>query len=151
MSNVRFGALSRRVQWGSDAEQEEMMDFKKLTDKAKGLVDKRGGTESLKEDAEELKSIASSKGSLSDKAKAAVEAIKDPGDDPTSAQPAPSTPAAQATPDEAERAAAKVDGEERGKHGHGEGGQRRGGRGGGGGGRGRGGGRRGGRDGDPAA
>ena len=34
------------------------MDFKKITDRAKGLVEKRGGTESLKQDAEELKGIA---------------------------------------------------------------------------------------------
>lgn len=129
------------------------MDFKKLTDKAKDLVDKRGGTDSLKEDAEELKGIASSKGSLSDKAKAAVEAIKDPGaDDPAPAQQAaaPATPAADATPADAERAAEKIEGEERGKHGHGQGGHGRGGgRRGGGGGRGQGGGR-GRRDDDPA-
>ena len=31
------------------------MDFKKLADRAKQTVDKRGGTESLKEDAAELR------------------------------------------------------------------------------------------------
>ena len=55
------------------------MDLKKLTERAKQLVDKRGGTESLKEDAEELKDIAQGGGSLTDKAKAAAEAISDPG------------------------------------------------------------------------
>jgi hypothetical protein len=55
------------------------MDLKRIADKAKDLVDKRGGTDSLKEDASELKDIASGKGSLADKAKAAVEAVKDPG------------------------------------------------------------------------
>jgi hypothetical protein len=55
------------------------MDLKRITDKAKELVDKRGGTDSLKEDAAELKDIASGKGSVSDKAKAAAEAVKDPG------------------------------------------------------------------------
>ena len=64
------------------------MDLKKLTDKAKDLVEKRGGTESLKEDAGELKGIAKGEGSFSDKAKAAVAAIKDPGDEDT-ARPAP--------------------------------------------------------------
>ena len=34
------------------------MDFKKLADRAKRTVDKRGGPESLKEDAAELKDIA---------------------------------------------------------------------------------------------
>ena len=56
-----------------------MVNFRSLTDQAKKLVDKRGGTDSLKEDAEELKDIGKGKGSLTDKAKAAGEAIKDPG------------------------------------------------------------------------
>ena len=56
-----------------------MVNFKKLADKAKDVVDKRGGVDSLKEDAEELKGIAKGKGSLSDKAKAAGKAVKDPG------------------------------------------------------------------------
>lgn len=55
------------------------MDFKKLTNRAKDLVDKRGGTESLKEDAAELRGIAREKGSLKDKAGHAAEALKDPG------------------------------------------------------------------------
>ncbi|MBA3867141.1 MAG: hypothetical protein H0X42_12490 [Solirubrobacterales bacterium] len=55
------------------------MDFKKLVDKAKKTVDDRGGIESLKADAEELKRVATGKGSLSDKAKSAAAAIKDPG------------------------------------------------------------------------
>jgi hypothetical protein len=57
------------------------MDLKRIADKAKGLVDKRGGTGSLKEDAAELKDIAGGQGSVGDKAKAAFEAIKDPGAD----------------------------------------------------------------------
>jgi hypothetical protein len=55
------------------------MDFKKLADRAKGIVAKRGGTESLKEDAAELKDIVSGEGSLKDKGKAAAGAIKEPG------------------------------------------------------------------------
>lgn len=55
------------------------MDFKKLANKAKETIDKRGGVDSLKADAEELKKVAQGKGSLSDKAKAAAKAIKDPG------------------------------------------------------------------------
>jgi hypothetical protein len=56
------------------------MDFKKLANKAKETIDKRGGVESLKGDAEELKKVAQGKGSLSDKAKAAAKAIKEPGE-----------------------------------------------------------------------
>jgi hypothetical protein len=55
------------------------MDFGNLTKKAKQMVDKRGGTDALKEDAEEVKDIVSGKGSTMDKAKAAGEALKDPG------------------------------------------------------------------------
>ena len=56
-----------------------MVNFKRLADKAKDVVDKRGGMDSLKEDAEELRSIAKGKGSLKDKATAAGKAVKDPG------------------------------------------------------------------------
>jgi hypothetical protein len=55
------------------------MNLKRLTDQAKKIVNKRGGTGALKDDAEELKDIASGKGSLKDKARAAGEAVKDPG------------------------------------------------------------------------
>jgi hypothetical protein len=55
------------------------MNLKRLTDRAKNLVNKRGGTDALKEDAEELKDIAKGEGSLKDKAKAAGEAVKEPG------------------------------------------------------------------------
>ena len=56
-----------------------LRNLRKVADKAKEQVDKRGGTEALKEDAEELKSIAKGKGSLKDKAKAAGKALKEPG------------------------------------------------------------------------
>ena len=75
------------------------MDLKRITDRAKDLVDKRGGTDSVKEDAEELKQIAKGEGSLADKAKAAVAAIKDPGDDDGTAA-APPTEMAPARPAE---------------------------------------------------
>ncbi|HEY6069430.1 MAG TPA: hypothetical protein VIU81_12125 [Gaiellaceae bacterium] len=55
------------------------MDFNKLKDKAKSMIDKRGGMESVKEDAGELKDIAGKDESLTEKGKDAVEAIKDPG------------------------------------------------------------------------
>jgi hypothetical protein len=58
-----------------------MVNFRRIADKAKRQVDKRGGSENLKEDAAELKDIAKGKGSLKEKAKAAGQAIKKPGAD----------------------------------------------------------------------
>lgn len=55
------------------------MDLSRLTTRAKDIFAKRGGSEAAKEDAQELKDIARSDASLSDKAKAGVEALKDPG------------------------------------------------------------------------
>jgi hypothetical protein len=89
------------------------MDLKGLTDKAKELVQKRGGTDSLKEDAEELKRIAEGPGSASDKTKAAASAIKEPGADEAEASAAD-----PATDPERARAAEKIEGEGRGKHKH---------------------------------
>jgi hypothetical protein len=54
-------------------------NIRKLADKAKEQVEKRGGSDALKEDADELKGIAKGEGSLKDKAKAAGEALKEPG------------------------------------------------------------------------
>jgi hypothetical protein len=56
-----------------------MVNLRRLTDQAKKIVEKRGGTDALKEDADELKDIAKGKGGLKDKAKAAGKALKDPG------------------------------------------------------------------------
>lgn len=56
-----------------------MVNFKKLADRAKDTIDKRGGMDSLKADAEELKKVAKGQGSLKDKAKQATQAIKEPG------------------------------------------------------------------------
>jgi len=64
-----------------------MVNFRRLADQAKKAIDKRGGTEALKEDAEELGGIAKGEGSLKDKAKEAGKAIKEPG------APAPDEPA----------------------------------------------------------
>ncbi len=54
-------------------------NVRRIADKAKDQVEKRGGSDAAKEDAEELKGIAKGKGSLKDKAKAAGKALKDPG------------------------------------------------------------------------
>lgn len=69
------------------------MDFKKLADKAKKTMDDRGGTDRLKQDAERLRDIATGPGSPKDKARAAGDALKEPGraDNHTSQEP-PTTP-----------------------------------------------------------
>lgn len=90
------------------------MDLKSLQRRAKQLIERRGGTDSLKADAEELRNIAKGPGSVADKAKRAGDALKDPGakgadtsgrpDSPAADKPAPPvrtaeppTPAADAT------------------------------------------------------
>ncbi|HEY4097834.1 MAG TPA: hypothetical protein VGM33_20095 [Baekduia sp.] len=74
------------------------MDLNRWTAKAKDMLQRRGGTDSLKEDAAELRDIAGRKGSTGDKAKAAFEAIKEPGAPkdgaPERAAPPPPPPAA---------------------------------------------------------
>jgi hypothetical protein len=56
-----------------------MAGLSSLADKAREMFNKRGGSDAAKEDLEELKDIQAGEGSLSDKAKAAVDALKDPG------------------------------------------------------------------------
>ena len=58
------------------------MDWKRMADRAKQVIDKRGGSQSVKEDAEELLDIAKNRDSTSDKFKEAVEAIREPGAGP---------------------------------------------------------------------
>jgi hypothetical protein len=70
------------------------MKLNKLFDKAKKTIDDRGGMDALKADAEELKGIAKGKGSLTDKAKAATAAIKQPGAPKADADPNEGTPPA---------------------------------------------------------
>ena len=55
------------------------MDFKRLSGRARELVEKRGGSEGLKRDAEELRRIAKGPGGVRDKAKSAAGALKRPG------------------------------------------------------------------------
>jgi hypothetical protein len=72
-----------------------------IANKAKQVVDKRGGVDALKGDAAELKEIAKGKGSLKDKAKAAGGALKDPGQaqrPPEGAAPQGQEPPAQSPP-----------------------------------------------------
>ena len=56
-----------------------MAGFSSLANKAKEIFNKRGGTEAAKDDLQELKDIHARGGSMSDKAKAAADALKDPG------------------------------------------------------------------------
>jgi hypothetical protein len=81
-----------------EQEENDMVDFKKLGEQAKDLVEKRGGTDGLKKDAAELAEIAKSKGSLSDKAKAAAAALKESGDNDPAKPAAAAAPAADAGP-----------------------------------------------------
>jgi hypothetical protein len=79
------------------------MDLNKLAKRAKRIVDQRGGVESLKQDASELRDIASQPGSLRDKAKAAAAALKDPGTvgdgaEASAGAPTPTEPAAPPAP-----------------------------------------------------
>jgi hypothetical protein len=88
------------------------MDFKRLQIKAKQLIERRGGTESVKADANELKDIAKGPGSIADKAKRAGDALKDPGangPDASSVPPPPAT-APRATPRESPTLAADAPG-----------------------------------------
>lgn len=55
------------------------MKFNRITDKAKQMIDKRGGMDALKEDLQEVKDVAAGRGSLRDKARAAADALKTPG------------------------------------------------------------------------
>lgn len=55
------------------------MNFKKLQEQAKKMIDQRGGTDALKQDAQELQNIAKGKGTISEKAKRAADALKEPG------------------------------------------------------------------------
>ena len=75
-----------------------MPDFANLRNKAKDLIDKRGGVDALKADAEQLKKIATGEGTLKEKANAAAAAIKEPG---RSDEDAATTPAASTAPPEA--------------------------------------------------
>ena len=56
-----------------------MRNLGKLAEQAKRIVDQRGGVESLKEDARELRDIARGEGTPKEKARRAAEALKDPG------------------------------------------------------------------------
>lgn len=55
------------------------MDFNKLAQRAKKVVQDRGGVAALKEDARELRDVARGDGSLTEKAKDAAAAVREPG------------------------------------------------------------------------
>ena len=56
-----------------------MAGFSRLASKAREMFNKRGGSEAAKGDLQELKDIQARGGSMSDKAKAAADALKEPG------------------------------------------------------------------------
>lgn len=57
------------------------MKFSRIARQAKRLIDQRGGTDALKEDARELQNIAKGPGTMQEKAKRAKDALKEPGAD----------------------------------------------------------------------
>jgi hypothetical protein len=76
------------------------MDFKRLANRAKRVIDDRGGTERLKQDAERLRGIATGPGTAKDKAKAAGEALKQPaGTERTEAERREPSAGVDPTPD----------------------------------------------------
>lgn len=78
------------------------MKLNDLVNRAKRVVEKRGGTDSLKKDAEELKDIARGPGTAQEKAKRAADALKDPGApgrDRPAGTPRPDGPADKPRPD----------------------------------------------------
>jgi hypothetical protein len=78
-----------------------MAGFSSLANKAKEMFRKRGGSEAAKGDFQELKDIHAGEGSMSDKAKSAVDALKDPGvKGPDRAAGPEDTPARDRTPPE---------------------------------------------------
>ena len=84
------------------------MRFGDLAKKAQQMFNKRGGSDALKEDVGELRDIARGEGSLSDKAKRAAEAVKDPGApgaEPRTTEPAAGEPPATEPPAGGPRAA----------------------------------------------
>lgn len=74
------------------------MNFKNIALKAKQAVDKRGGTDALKQDLGQLQKIAKGKGTPTEKAKEAAAALKTPG---ASTTPGAAAPAATPAPDPA--------------------------------------------------
>ena len=63
------------------------MKLGRIAQQAKRMIDKRGGTEALKQDARELQDIAKGKGTVQEKAKRAANALKEPGSRPSTDGP----------------------------------------------------------------
>jgi hypothetical protein len=59
--------------------KEHPLKLGRLAQRAKQVIDQRGGSDALKKDADELRDIARGGGSLQDKAKKAAQALKEPG------------------------------------------------------------------------
>ena len=68
------------------------MRYQRIARIAKEAIDKRGGVEALKQDMQGVAEAAKGKGTLKEKAKAAAEALKQPGG--ATHADAPATPAA---------------------------------------------------------
>jgi hypothetical protein len=68
------------------------MKWNQLADKAKKVVDGRGGTDGLKRDADKLREIATGQGSAKDKAQRAAEHLKQKPQSERPEQPKPDRP-----------------------------------------------------------
>ena len=78
-SDAAMGARSARGRRRIRMSTEATWTWTRSPQEVEHLLDERGGLDSVKEDALELKDIVEGDGSLVDKAKEAAEAIKDPG------------------------------------------------------------------------
>ncbi|MCW2955021.1 MAG: hypothetical protein JWQ48_4191 [Conexibacter sp.] len=74
------------------------MKLNRIADMAKQAIDKRGGIDALKQDLNEVKDVARGKGSLREKARAAAEAMKQPGSGGAAEQPQATTPPVDTPP-----------------------------------------------------
>jgi hypothetical protein len=74
------------------------MRYQRMARLAKQAIDKRGGVEALKQDLQQVSDVAKGKGTLKEKAKAAAEALKQPGSAGTGDGP-PAAPTAAPTPE----------------------------------------------------
>jgi hypothetical protein len=70
---------TRGVRSGRSNGSEKMAGFSGFANKAKDVFQRRGGTQAAKEDLQELKEVKAGGGTMTDKAKKAAEALKDPG------------------------------------------------------------------------
>lgn len=65
------------------------MNWKRLAGQAKKVIDQRGGTEALKQDAKQVQAALKGEGTTKDKARRVADALKEPGATGTRRTPPP--------------------------------------------------------------